>query len=303
MKAILGLMAATILATGCAGAPHGAGVSAVASAPAFASERITVRVEGQGSDVVLIPGLSSSPTVWAETVGAHPGHRFHLVQLNGFAGAPARGNADGVVAAPAAEEIARYIREQGLQKPAVIGHSMGGTMAMMAAARHPDLVGKVLVVDMLPWIGVFFGPPGATVEQVRPVADQIRAGMSGPPSPQGEAMLTQTINGMIRTEGRRAGVLAESRASDRGVSARAYHELVTTDLRPELPKISAPVTVLYVQPGGSPLTEAQTDGLYRQAYAGLRGAQLKRIPDAAHFIMFDQPERFQAEVRSFLAAK
>jgi pimeloyl-ACP methyl ester carboxylesterase len=58
-----------------------------------------------------------------------PGRRYHVVQLNGFAGLPVGGAAQGPVAAPAAEEIARYIREAGLKKPAVIGHSMGGTMA------------------------------------------------------------------------------------------------------------------------------------------------------------------------------
>jgi pimeloyl-ACP methyl ester carboxylesterase len=299
MKAIAAAVLVSLGVVGCAGAQPPS--TAAIAAPAFYSERISVRVEGRGPDVVLIPGLSSSPSVWAETVKANPGHRFHLVQLSGFAGAPARGNAQGAVGAESAAEIGRYIEAQRLRRPALIGHSMGGTMAMMVAARHPERVGKVMIVDMLPWIGVFFGAPGSTVEQIRPVADQIRTGMAGPRTPQGEAFLEQTINGMINTTSRRAGVLAESRASDRDVSARAYHELLTTDLRPELAKIAAPVTVLYVKPGGSPLDDAQTEAMYRAMYAGLKGAELKRIPDSAHFIMFDQPERFQAEVREFLA--
>lgn len=290
-------------ATACAGVPNPEVPASAASAarPAFSSDRILVSVRGEGPDVVLIPGLSSSPTVWAETVTAHPGHRFHLIQLNGFADAPARGNAEGMVTASAAEEVARYIDSQGLRAPALIGHSMGGTIAMMTAARHPGRVGKVMVVDMVPWVGAFFGPPGATLDSVRPIADQIRAGMSGPPSPQGDAMLTQMINSMVNTETRRAGVLAESRASDRGVSARAYHELITTDLRPELPRITAPVTVLYVRPTNFPGNDAQMDAFYKQSYAGVPSVSLRRIADSAHFIMFDQPERFAAEVRSFLA--
>jgi pimeloyl-ACP methyl ester carboxylesterase len=295
------LLMASLLG-GCASVPGEVGATPAAAAPAFASERITVRVEGQGPDVILIPGLSSSPTVWADTVRAHPGRRFHLVQLNGFAGAPVRGNAAGPVAAPVAEEIARYIESQGLKAPALIGHSMGGSIALMTAARHPARVGRVMVVDMLPWMGVMFGPPGATPDSVRPVADQILTAMSGPPSAQGEAMLQQTINSMIKTEARRAGALAESRASDPAVSARAFHELIVTDLRPELPRITAPVTVLYVRPPQAPMTDAQMEAGYQAAYAGLKGAQLKRIPDSWHFIMFDQPERFQAEVAAFLSA-
>ena len=128
-------------------------------------------------DIILIPGLSSSPEVWDSTV-AHlgDGWRVHRIHVQGFAGAPAKANAEGDVAAPVAEEIARYIREAGLTKPVVVGHSMGGTMGMMLAARHPDLVGKLMVVDMVPFMGAMFGAPGVTADQVRPIADQIHAG-------------------------------------------------------------------------------------------------------------------------------
>jgi Niemann-Pick C1 protein len=60
-----------------------------ASAAPFASDRISVRVEGEGPDVVLVPGLGSSPQAWASTVAAVPGYRYHLVQVKGFAGLPA----------------------------------------------------------------------------------------------------------------------------------------------------------------------------------------------------------------------
>ena len=71
-----------------------------ALAAPFASERITVRTEGSGPDVVLIPGLNSSPRTWASTVAAVPGYRYHLVQVSGFAGQPAGANKEGNVAAP-----------------------------------------------------------------------------------------------------------------------------------------------------------------------------------------------------------
>lgn len=279
---------------------------AAAAAPAFRSERITVEVQGAarpvGPDVILIPGLGSSPKVWATTVAAHPERRFHLVQVHGFAGTPVGGNAQGPVSAPVAEEVARYIREQGLKTPALIGHSMGGTIAIMTAARHPGQVGRLMVVDMIPFMGAMFGPPGTTPESVRPMADQIRTAMSAPPSTASKAQLKTMIDSMVRTENRRAEVLADSRASDQGVVARAFHELIVTDLRPELAGIKAPATVLYVRAAESPLNETQMDGVYRMSYAGLPGARLARVPDSAHFIMFDAAEHFQGEVRSFLSA-
>jgi pimeloyl-ACP methyl ester carboxylesterase len=78
------------------------------------------------------------------------------------------------------------------------------------------------------------------------------------------------------------------------------HELITTDLRPELANIKVPVTVLYVRAPALPMTDEQMDAVYRSSFANLRGATLTRIPDSRHFIMWDAPERFAQEVRTFL---
>jgi hypothetical protein len=72
------------------------------------------------------------------------------------------------------------------------------------------------------------------------VADQIREGIRTASGPARDANLRQTIAGMVRTEALRAEPLADSMASDSDVSGRAFHELIVTDLGPELPKIVAP---------------------------------------------------------------
>lgn len=291
------LAAAALALAACASAPdevHAHGV--------FASDRVTITTTGAGPDVILIPGLTSNPRIWQGTVAAFPNYRFHLVQVHGFSGTPAGANADGPVAAPVAAEIARYIEEQHLRKPAVIGHSMGGTIAMMIAARHPDAVSRTMVVDMMPFMGAMFGPPGATAESVRPVADQLRAAfLQDAPEAQRRAMAEQTIAAMMSTESERAAAVNDSMTSDRRTNANAFHELIVTDLRPELSKIKGPVTVLYVQPMGAPLTEAQLDTYYQLSYAAIPGAVVKRIPNARHFIMFDNKPAFEAEVRAFMA--
>lgn len=274
---------------------------ATAGAPQFSSDRITVVTRGSGSDVIFIPGLSSHRDVWADTAAALEGrYRVHLVQVNGFAGFPAAGNAEGPVAAPVAEEIARYIAEQGLERPAVIGHSMGGTMGMMLAARHPSSVGKLMVVDMVPWMGAMFAAPGATAESVRPVADNIRAQMLA--APAGDTTMTQQmIAGMIRTESARAQHIEYSRISDRSAVANAFHELIVTDMRPELPNITAPVTVLFVIPPNAPITPEQYEGYTRMSYANLPNARIVKVEESYHFIMIDQRERFIRDVEAFLA--
>ncbi|OYX29164.1 MAG: alpha/beta hydrolase [Caulobacterales bacterium 32-69-10] len=278
----------------------------------FASDRIHVRIDGDmdGRDIILIPGLSSSPEIWQGTVDHLTaqdgvGWRVHRIHVQGFAGAPAEANAQGAtptpVAAPVAEEIARYIREQGLIKPAVVGHSMGGTIGLMLAARHPDSVGKLMVVDMIPFMGAMFGPPGTTVEAVTPVADQIYAAQANSPREAYVAQATTAITGMINTESRREEALEDMRDSDQKVSAAAFRELITTDLRPELARITAPTEVLYVKFNDPRMTPQITDAVYQMSYAGLPGVTLKRIDDSAHFIMFDQPQAFYGDLDAFLA--
>ncbi|WP_313177360.1 alpha/beta hydrolase [Massilia sp.] len=277
-------------------------VAGALAAP-FASERITVRTEGSGPDVILIPGLNSSPRTWASTVAAVPGYRYHLVQVSGFAGQPAGANKEGNVAAPVAEEVARYIKESNLKAPAVIGHSMGGTIGMMLAARHPDSLSRLMVVDMFPYLGMFFAGPGAGTDKVTAVADQVAAGMRAASADQRRERANATIVGMVDTESMRAGAISDSMSSDADVGIRAYRELIVTNLIPELQNIAVPVTVLYIQPKTVPIPAAQFDAAYKGAYSPVKALTLTRIPDSAHFIMWDQPARFQAEMKRFLSGQ
>ena len=285
------LIAATLLLASCA--------TPSLPSQAFESDRISVTTAGSGPDVVLVHGLSSSREVWSGTVQAVPGYRYHLVQINGFAGHPPAANAVGPVIAPAADEIARYIREARLERPAIIGHSMGGTVAMTVAARH-DLVSRLMVVDMLPFLGVLFGPPGSTPESVRATADALRDQSLAVTPEQRRRTVEAGIATMVRTEALRSVPIGHALASDQGVAARALHELLTTDLRPELPRIRVPVTVLHVKTPNVPLSPEQFDALYRTGYASIEGAAVERIPDSYHFIMYDQPQLFAEKVRAFL---
>lgn len=281
----------------------------------FASDRLHVRVDGDmdGRDIILIPGLASSPEAWQGTVDhltaqEGVGWRIHRIHVQGFAGAPAEGAAQQAgtptpVAAPVAEEIARYIREQNLNKPVVVGHSMGGTIGLMLAARHPDLVGRLMVVDMVPYLGLMFAGPTADPAAVAAVADQVYAGQANATRADYDTRSAAAITGMIDDAAARAGPLEDGRTSDQQVAAAAFRELIVTDLRPELSRITAPTEVLYVAfrtPGATP---AATDAIYQGAYAALPGVTLKRIDDGAHFIMLDQPATFHADLDAFLSAE
>jgi pimeloyl-ACP methyl ester carboxylesterase len=178
---------------------------------------------------------------------------------------------------------------------------MGGSWAMLVASRHPELAGKVMVVDMLPFLGAMFGPPGATPDSVRPVAEQIRQGITTRAGEVRRGQVEQAIALMVKTESLRPVTVAQSLASDPAVSGQGYYDLVVSDLRPDLANIRVPLTVIYVLPAGVPLTPEQIDVFYRLSYAGAPQAVLKRIPDSYHFIMYDQPDVFRRELREFLA--
>ena len=266
-----------------------AALPAAAAAASFQPSRISVAVTGKGPDVILIPGLSSGRGVWNGTVAALPGYRYHLVQVAGFAGDPARGNARGKVVASVAEEIARYIADRRLERPALVGHSMGGSIAMMVAARFPHLPGKVMVVDMVPAATQLFGLPGAAP---RPLAGFVRNELAG----------AAVLRGQLKSLAGRFGAsdwLASR--NDPHVVARSVEELMVTDLTPELARMRAPLTVLYACPEPVNLTKAAIDRVYLRAYAPHRGARLIRIARSGHNIMADQPAVFQRMLYAFMA--
>lgn len=255
------------------------------SAPA-APARFTVEVRGAGPDVILIPGLTSGREVWAATVAAVPGYRYHLIQVAGFAGAPAAGNGAGPVVAPLAEAIARYVAEQRLDRPAIVGHSMGGTLALMIGARHPSLVGRIMVVDMLPQPAGLFG---GSASDWGPLADRLGAWFETPGGRSLFASFMSAFSPPGSVNGR----------SDPDVVARATHDLATTDLTSALPSIRVPLTVVYAAPDRA--TQAAIDRTFAGAYANAPNARLIRIDNSGHMVMQDQPARFRAALRAFLA--
>ncbi|MEA3013696.1 MAG: hypothetical protein QOD42_2241 [Sphingomonadales bacterium] len=255
------------------------GARPAAAAPGFAPTRFSVEVRGSGPDVILIPGLASGRGIWAETVRAVPGYRYHLIHVHGFAGAPARANRRGEIVSPLADEIARYIRSAHLRRPFVIGHSMGGTVAMMIGARFPRLIGRIMVVDMLP-------APAAMVGGSASGTGALASGLLS--SNSGRRLFGSLMRNFSPPD-------STLRTSDADVVARAMTELAAIDLTAWLPNIRAPMTIVYAS--WDRRAAAALDRNFARAYAG---ARFVRIDNSGHMVMLDQPARFAAAVRDFL---
>ncbi|OYY68338.1 MAG: hypothetical protein B7Y47_14020 [Sphingomonas sp. 28-63-12] len=255
---------------------------------------ISIATIGKGPAVILIPGLASPRAVWDGVVGdLARTHRVYLVQVNGFAGGDIRENDKAGLLDGIAADLNGYIVANKIKDPAIVGHSIGGLLAMMMGARYPQSTGSVMVVDALPFFSLLFGPT-ATVEGARPFAEQAKARTLA--TPPATAPVTSDPGGIwsITPEGR-IKVANWGAKADPRVSAEAIYEAMTTDIRPELAKITAkPFTVLYATGAGP-----QAKALWELGYAG-SPAKLVPIADSWHFIMLDQPAAFTQALNAFL---
>lgn len=261
---------------------------------------ITVVTEGSGPDVILIPGLASPRSVWDDlSAQLSSGYRLHKVQLAGFAGQAPAIRENGTFVEPVAQAIADYISENALSHPAIIGHSLGGEVALLIAAKHPELTGRVAVIDALPFFSLIFNPQ-ATKESVTGQANQFRQMLLAASETDFSQQQQQGIARLIKTTAAREQIVNASLASDRQTLADATYDIMTLDLRPQLPHIRTSVTVLYAWDPLYGIPATQVDTLYSQAYSTLKGVKLKRIDNSFHFVMYDQPVEFARQVKNFL---
>ena len=268
--------------------------------PAPHAQRISVQTQGAGTDVILIPGLASSREVWADLAAElRKKHRIHLVELAGFANTPAIANPEGKVIAPAAEAIADYIQARHINAPAIIGHSLGGEIALMLGARYPNLVGRLMIVDALPFYTLMIDP-AATSETAERHAAPMRDWLLQQSPEQFEASQQASIARLAMTEAVRPALVAASIRSDRKTVADAVYELMVTDLRPELGRIKAQMEIVYAYDALFGIPATRVEAMYRQAYASAPHIRFTRIDESFHFVMLDQPERFASAVKAFL---
>jgi pimeloyl-ACP methyl ester carboxylesterase len=283
---------------------HAPAVQAVtAPADLIQMDHISVQVIGKGSPVILIPGLSSPRAVWDGVVPELArGHSVYLVQVNGFGGDDPRGNLKpGVLAGIVADLDALIVREK-LGKPAVVGHSMGGLVGMMLAARHPDRLGRLMIVDALPWFGVLMSAPGveASVATVTPQAERMRDAIAaGYGKPADPAAIERNIAGMTMKPENLPRLREWAAKADPRVTALALYEDLTTDMRSELGRIAVPVTVAFAWNETYP-RQPQAVQFYSAQYAGVARLNLVPVGPSQHFVMFDQPAAFQAALTVFL---
>lgn len=277
--------------------------AAAQSKPAF-----QVETHGHGQAMILIPGLNSSGATWDSTVAHFQDHyTCYVLTLAGFAGMPA---IDQPLLPTVETDLATYIETHHLDHPVIIGHSLGGNIALELAENHPHLVGPVVIVDSLPfYAGAWFQVK--TLAQAQPIIAQMTAGMAQMTAAQFKAAAATGAftNSMTASPEHQKTLEQWSSNSDYQTYIRATLELVGEDLRPGLARITTPVLVLGSWQGwqqslaqrGAKLTRADFVSSFEQQYANLPHLHFAMADHSRHFIMWDDPAWFFQQLDSFLA--
>jgi pimeloyl-ACP methyl ester carboxylesterase len=272
-------------------------VAAPAAPRTFDVGAVHVSVSGSAPRaVILLPGLATGPY---EFDGIRPQLEAHYTVYSvAFAGYDGRPPVQAPYLDAFVQGVLAVIVREHLRKPILIGHSLGGHVAVRIAETQPDRIGAVLAIDALP----LFPParPGETPDARKAAWDAFRAKLLALSADDYAAQTKRSISFLVSDPANVALVAGHDIASDRATVAGSAREMALDDLTPLLPKIGAPLEVLVPSPGDD-AAAAQTAALYAKLYEGTRDLTVVPIANSKHFVMFDQPAAFASAVTAFLA--
>jgi pimeloyl-ACP methyl ester carboxylesterase len=237
--------------------------------------------EGTGDPaLVFVHGWTCNHTNWREQL-AHftPAHRVVALDQRGH-GASDKPDQDYLVPG-FVDDLAWFIRELGLERPVVVGHSMGGEIALNLAHQHTDLVRGIVMVD---------SPIVPLPEAMRPIADAATAAMK-------LDNYKPTAEGFARTQFFNAGtpqeLVEELVPVMMAAPQRLMYSAIESILDPtNMPAGEIPVPALFIRAA----TAFASDEQFRERYPGL---EVHKI-DCAHFVQMEKPAETNALIDGFL---
>lgn len=257
-----------------------------------AQKSFEVEVSGNGQPILLFPGFTSTAEVF-DGVREELSQRYevHAFTFAGFGDVPP---IDFPWLPTIKEDLVRYIQDHDLNQAYLVGHSLGGTLGLWLAVDYPDLAG-VIVIDALPATGAMMFP-GFDPEKITYDLPELKMMLE-----MGEgdfrAMAHGTAAGMTQNAEKHDQLARWIIQADRETYVYGYADFLKLDLRSELERIKAPVTVLAAtQPHG----KEQVSAVYNEQYQNLKNKKIIYAEDSAHFIMYDQPEWFARQLHAAL---
>jgi len=258
----------------------------------------------RGRPVILIPGLEGGPWVWKGTIaGLEKDHVVYALTLAGFDGMPAPARKAGLMD-QADASLLQLIGQRHIDRPVLVGHSLGGTLALRFAGEHAALIAGVVAVDGLP---ILPGMDRVSAEQRRAIAQRTRTQMAAmtPAQFQAAALAYMEQVGTI-DPGLAARYAPMNARSDAAATAEYMAEDMAADNRPLLRQANLPI--LEISPYYAPdfarpplqFSEAQKAAYYQGLLADAPHAKVVSIAPSRHFAMLDQPAKFQQVLDNFL---
>ena len=308
MAAALRIIIVAVALVGCFGC-GGASASSLPPAPAsgesFDVGALHVDRYGSGAQALIyIPGLSCGPWEWYGSI-AHelPKYTIYALTLPGFDGRPA--SKQKPLIAAFVHDFATLLEMRKIVKPVVIGHSLGGTLAIVLGQTYPSRLHSVIAVDGLP---VF--PTMGTLDAAARTAAAMQ--MAEPLINATPDQFLTANQGFMSSFGIADATLVDPTAqllskSDPAASAAWLQEDVSGDWRPALREVTIPLVEImpYYAPdhAAPPLnfTQDQTLAFYTSLLAGAPKLTVLAIPNARHFVMLDQPAVFDTTLDQALA--
>lgn len=258
--------------------------------PLLVTEQGIVHYEsfGRGRPVLLLHGWLGSWELWRDTI-QDLGREYRTYSLDfwGFGSSEAKDlnfSVDNFV-----ELVYLFMERLGISKAPLIGHSMGGTVSLGVAIRHPEMVVKVGVV----------GSPinGASLNPLLKLAGWPTAAHAFFLIPDLVKLFLRVYSYVLAIDGPRLGKMIVSDFSQ--VTVKPFFESINTlrktDLRPRLREIKVPTLGIY---GTKDVIVGPTQ--HRLLSGGVPGAYVYNFQNSGHFPMMDEPELFHRMIRQFL---
>jgi pimeloyl-ACP methyl ester carboxylesterase len=253
--------------------------------------------------LIFIPGYALGPWEFAREITAYSAnYTVYALTLPGFDG---RHGAAGPLFQTVTADFWTWLAAQNIGKPIVIGHSLGGSLAILLAEQHSELLKAVVAIDGLPILPGEDEQSTATREQnAKDMAGAIN--MLSTSSQFADAEATYTLPLMVSSSKDVSGIAGkvEHDGVDIGTSAAWIAEDMNLDLRPDLNKITVPLVV--IAPYDDPIdqktwpTANAKKAYYATLLAGDTTAQVEMISPSRHFVMLDQPQMLDTMLDAFL---
>lgn len=110
--------------------------------------KLNYQETGEGQPLVIVHGLFGSSDNWLTVAKELAGeYKIYLVDLRNHGDSP---HSEDFTYAAMADDLAEFVQDHQIKDPIVLGHSMGGKAAMRFSIEHPDMVEKLVVVDIAP---------------------------------------------------------------------------------------------------------------------------------------------------------